>query len=499
LSARAIGEDLRAAAARDPERAAVVTGGRSVSYGELDERADRLAAGLREAGVARGERVLLALPNGLPMCVAVCGVARSGAAFAPVNPTIKRDKLAEILDYAEPVVVLCDDEHREVVGAAVGVAENSPRVGSVDALSAEGPLPPAPLDVDLAAIMFTSGSTGEPKGVTLAHRNISFVTDSIVQYLEFTPEERVLSLLQLSFGYGLSQLFCCVRSGATLVLEPGIGFPGRLIRLLEDERITGLPAVPTVFQVLIALKGLAERELPHLRWLSNAGAGLPEPALQAVRRTFPRATLYSMYGQTECTRVCYLPPDQLDIRPNSVGVAIPGTEVWIEGEDGEALGPGHVGELIVRGSHVMQEYWRNPEGTQRSLRPGRWPWERVLATGDLFRTDEEGYLYFVGRRDDIIKSRGEKVAPREVEDALHGHPAVREAAVIGVPDRLLGEAVHAHVVLEAAGAVDGELLRGHCAELLEDHKIPQRVVLHDQLPRTPNGKIDKRALGTLGA
>jgi acyl-CoA synthetase (AMP-forming)/AMP-acid ligase II len=352
----------------------------------------------------------------------------------------------------------------------------------------------APLDIDLAAVIYTSGSTGEPKGVTVTQRNMSFVAGSIVEYLEMGSEDRILSVLPLSFGYGLYQLLTCVRAQATLVLEQGLTFPGRVVQLLERESITGLPGVPTVFQVLISLKGLAERELPHLRFLTNAGAALPAASIAEVRRTFSGARLYSMYGQTECTRVCYLPPEQLDARPTSVGIPIPGTEAWVAGDQGRVAAVDEIGELMVRGSHVMQGYWKDSRGTTERLRPGRWPWERVLATGDLFRQDSEGFLYFVGRRDDLIKSRGEKVAPREVEEVLHSVPGVREAAVVGAPDELLGQAVHAHVAPQGGCRLDGDELRRRCTEMLESHKVPQRVIFHTALPRTANGKLDRAAL-----
>jgi acyl-CoA synthetase (AMP-forming)/AMP-acid ligase II len=334
-------------------------------------------------------------------------------------------------------------------------------------------------------VLYTSGSTGQPKGVTLTHRNMTFAADSIVEYLGLAPSDRVLCTSPLSFDYGLYQLLMCVRVGATVVLEHGFAFPGKLVQLLESERITGLPGVPTLFGVLTALRGLADRELPHLRFLTNTGQALPAPLIAALRATFPRAQLFSMYGLTECKRVSFLPPSELDARPGSVGRAIPGTEAWVDAS------PGEVGELLVRGGHVMQGYWNDPEGTAERLRPGRWPWERVLATGDLFRADEDGYLYFVGRRDDMIKSRGEKVPPREVEDVLHAHAGVVEAAVVGVPDALLGSAVVAHV----SGQVEPDALRRWCAERLESHMVPARVVVHaGELPRTPNGKVDRRAL-----
>ncbi len=378
--------------------------------------------------------------------------------------------------------------------AAALAGPTMPVMAEVDELAAcEGPVPPLPLETDLGAVMYTSGSTGEPKGVTLTHRNLSFVMGSIAEYLEMSPADRVLCLLQLSFGYGLCQLLTCVRTGATLVLEEGFSFPGRVVQLIEDRQITGLPAVPTIFQVLVSLRGLADRELPDLRFLTNAGASLPEATVAAVRRTFPHAQLYLMYGLTECIRVSYLPPDRLDA-PTSSGIPIPGTDAWVAGPGGGEAEVGEVGELMVRGPHVMHGYWRDPDRTAERLRPGRWPWEPTLATGDLFLRDEEGLLHWVGRTDDLIKCRGEKVYPREVEEVLHAVEGVREAAVVGVPDRLLGQALHAHVAPEHGFELDPGALRGECAERLEAHKVPGRIAVHDELPRTARGKVDRRAL-----
>ncbi len=377
---------------------------------------------------------------------------------------------------------------------AASDAEGTEVSEDVLSLRSDGPPPAAPLSSDLAAIVFTSGSTGVPKGVTLTHRNMTFVADSIIEYLEMDESERVMCALPLSFGYGLYQLLTCVRAGATLILQAGLRFPGRVIQLLEDEGVTALPGVPTVFNVLLSLRGLAEREFPRLRVLTNAGAALPAATVAELRRVFPAARLYSMYGQTECQRVCYLPPSELDARPTSVGIAIPGTRAWVEDPEGGVAAPGVVGELMVVGDHVMQGYWNDPEETAAKIRPGRWPWERVMVTGDLFRTDEDGFLYFVARRDDIIKSGGEKVPPREVEEVLHTAAGVREAAVIGIPDKMLGEAVCAHVALDPGHGADAAAIRRHCAEHLEDYMVPRKVVFHDQLPRTDNGKLDRQAL-----
>ncbi|HET6830654.1 MAG TPA: class I adenylate-forming enzyme family protein [Solirubrobacterales bacterium] len=488
-----LAEDLGATARARPDAPAVVTAEESVSYADLDRRVDAAATELRRLGVARGDRVAIVMSNGIPMVVTVYAILRAGAAFSPISPEIVPAKLERILLDVGAAAAVCEAGTREKVSAAApagttivdGEAEATAEPGA-DFVPMVGP--------DLAAVIYTSGSTGEPKGVTLTHGNMSFVADSIIESIDMDGSDRILCVLPLYFGYGLYQLLACVRLGATLVLEPGLGAAGRIVQLFEEQRITGFAAVPTIYQLLLSLPGIGERELPHLRFLTNAGAGLPTPVVEAVREAFPGARLYLMYGQTECQRVCRLPPEEVDSSPDSVGTAIPGTEAWVEDEDGEVAAPGVVGELMVRGAHVMQGYWGNEEATARRLRPGRWPWERVLATGDLFRADDRGYLYFVGRRDDIIKSRGQKVAPREVEEVLHAFPGVRDAAVVGVPDRLLGEAVHAHVSAEAGVELDANELRRHCAESLESHMVPKRVVVHSELPRIGSGKIDRRTL-----
>ncbi len=499
MSIRTVAEDLSCTAVRDPGSVAAIAGDRELAYGELDRLANGFARGLRERGVGRGDRVVIVLPNGIEAAIAFEGTLRAGAALAPLSPAIKLDRLRFVLDDVEPAALVCDSERAELTNAAAALAGTTvPVIAGVDELAAgDGPLPRLPLETDLAAVMYTSGSTGKPKGVMLTHRNLSFVTGSIAEYLEMGPADRILCLLQLSFGYGLCQLLTCVRVGAALVLEEGFSLPGRVVQLLEDRRITGLPAVPTIFQVLVSLRGLADRELPDLRFLTNAGASLPEATVGALRRTFPGAQLYLMYGLTECIRVSYLPPDRLHA-PTSSGIPIPGTDAWVAGPDGREAEVGEVGELMVRGPHVMHGYWRDPERTAERLRPGRWPWEPALATGDLFLRDDEGLLHWVGRTDDLIKCRGEKVYPREVEEVLHAVDGVREAAVVGVPDRLLGQAVHGHVAPEHGFQLDPVALRRECADRLEAHKVPGSISVHDELPRTARGKVDRRALIAAG-
>jgi long-chain acyl-CoA synthetase len=498
---------LRLNATIRPDHPAICTNQGRVSYAHFERFAAALADGFRRSGVCTGDRIAMALPNSAEAAIAIYGILRAGAVLVPLNPSIKTEKLSRVLADCEATVLVC--------GSAMltTAREASRKVPNLRVVVAEGPtdftygttVPSSLLthgadqgghvtEVDLAAIIYTSGSTGAPKGVMLTHRNMTFAVSSIASYLELNEDDRIISVLPLSFDYGLYQIFLAVSVGATLFLEPGIRYPGTLMSLMTQHRVTGLPGVPTLFQGLLGLPGVGDHRWPDLRFVTSTGAILPRSTSSALRRVFPHARLYSMYGLTECKRATFLPPDELEKRPDSVGIPIPGTEAWVENARGLRCKPEEIGELMVRGPHVMQGYWNDPAGTASRLRPGRWAWERTLATGDLFRCDDEGFLYFVGRKDEIIKSRGMKVAPREIEDVLLSAPGVLEAAVVGVDDAILGQAVYAHVTPQEGQTLEERLLRRHCAERLEDYLVPKKIIVHKLLPRTANGKVDRRAL-----
>jgi acyl-CoA synthetase (AMP-forming)/AMP-acid ligase II len=242
------------------------------------------------------------------------------------------------------------------------------------------------------------------------------------------------------------------------------------------------------------MRDLKPGAFPDLRYITNTAAALPPAHIQRLQELFPGVRLYSMYGQTECKRCTWLPPVELSRRPGSVGIAIPNTEAYVVDDIGERVEPGVIGELVIRGPHVMKGYWQDQAATDRALKPGPLPWEKVLHTGDLFRTDEEGFLYFVGRKDDIIKSRGEKVSPKEVESVIYALPGVREAAVVGVPDPVLGHAIKAVVALEPDVTLTRDDVIRHCAKHLEDFMIPKAVEFRAELPKSENGKIDRREI-----
>jgi long-chain acyl-CoA synthetase len=507
-----VNDFLEQSAARTPDKTALIWGKQRLTYAEIEAMANRLAHALHERGVERGDRVVLYLPNSVELVVGIFGVLKAGGVFVVVNATTKRDKLlymvnncrASALVTRARQVAVADHVTKEAPslkftlltesGAIEAVQERANAV-AFETVQAQYPATRPPrrgIDQDLACLVYTSGSTGDPKGVMSAHSNVVFAASSIISYLENTPDDVVINVLPMSFDYGLYQLLMVFKFGGTLVLERSFAYPAQVLKRMEEERVTGFPGVPTIFAILLQMD-LGKYDLGHLRYITNTAAALPPSHIQHIREKFPWATLYSMYGLTETKRTLYLPPGQLDVRPGSVGIAIPGTEVWIEDELGQRLGPNQVGELVVRGGHVMRGYWEAPEATAKRYRPGPLPGEQVCYSDDLFRMDEEGYLYFVGRQDDIIKSRGEKVAPKEVENVLYSLPGVVEAAVIGVPDPLLGEAIKAFVVSRGDDLDERAVLR-HCRAHLEDFMVPQIVAFVHALPKTDSGKIKKTDL-----
>jgi long-chain acyl-CoA synthetase len=482
------------AARRFPDKAAVVCGATRIPYAELAARAAGLARELKRCGLARGDRVVLYLHNSVEAVIGVFGVLAAGGVFSVINPGTKADKLAYVLNNARAVALITEPRLATIAAeAALRAPSVTTQLVAPFSFEEQSQGPQGGIDLDLAMIIYTSGSTGFPKGVMMTHANIVAAATSITTYLESRADDVVLSVLPMAFDYGLYQALMCIKVGATLVLEKSFTYPALVLERLREEKVTGFPLVPTLAAMLLQMK-LQPGMFPSLRYLTNTAAALPPAHIQRLRALFPQAKVYSMYGVTECKRCTYLPPEQLDTRPDSVGIAIPGTEAYIVDEAGERVPPGTFGELVIRGAHVMKGYWENEEATQRALRPGPFPWEKVLHTGDLFRADEEGYLYFVARMDDIIKTRGEKVSPREVENCLYELAGVREAAVIGVPDPILGKAIKAVLAVDPESRVTERDVIRHCAERLEDFMVPKYVEFRAELPKSENGKISRRQI-----
>ena len=503
---------LERAAARTPDAEALVCAGQRLSYAQLEADVRRVAAAYAALGVRRGDRVAIHLENSIEAVLSILGALRAGAVFVPINPTTKGEKLGYVLRDSGAALLVSERRNAAVVADARAAAPAAMQIlltGATTARTADaiafsfltfeqavaggGAVPDAPrLDLDLAALIYTSGSTGRPKGVMMTHANILSATTSINGYLQNRSDDTILDLLPLSFDYGLYQLFLALQSGARVLLERSLAFPTVMLALMARERVTALPIVPMVAALLLK-HDLAAYDLSALRYITNTGAVLPPAHIVALRERLPHVRIFSMYGLTECKRVSFLAPEDLDERPTSVGKPMENVEVFVLDEQGRRCTHG-VGELIVRGSNVMQGYWNDPDATSRVLRPGLLPGERLLFTGDLFRIDEHGYMHFLSRTDDVIKCRGQKVSPREVENVLHSAPGVSEAVVIGVADALMGEALEAFVTLMPGTATGEREILAHCAKHLEDFMVPRSVSVVDALPRTTTGKLARRAL-----
>jgi long-chain acyl-CoA synthetase len=496
---------LRDSAGRFPDKPALIAGGKRITFRELDAMSDRLAAALVQRGLKRGERVIVFMDNCWEAVTGIFAVLKAGGVFSPINPSTKADKLAYVINNCRASAILMQERALPVVDAALKECP-SVQFRAVagrdfdEALACKDTAPAMPgIDLDLCMLVYTSGSTGFPKGVMMTHQNVVAAATSITTYLENTPDDIILNVLPISFDYGLYQVLMAMKAGATLVLEKSFAFPQAIFNRMREEKVTGLPLVPTMAALILQMKDLQPGDLPHLRYLTNTAAALPPAHIMRLQELFPAARLYSMYGLTECKRCTWLPPAELKRRPASVGIAIPGTEAYVVDESGARVPNGGTGELVIRGAHVMKGYWENPDATDRALKPGPFPWEKVLYTGDLFRTDADGFLYFVGRKDDIIKSRGEKVSPKEVENVLYALPGIREAAVVGAPDPILGMAIKAVVALAPGSDLTEQNIIRHCGKHLEDFMVPRLVEFRDELPKTDSGKISRRLVGALEA
>jgi len=495
---------LESGASIDPHRTALVCGADRFTYADLVRLSESVAASLHGLGVRRGDRVVLCLENSWEAVVVIFAVARIGAIFVPIGRSMKAPKLAQILSDCTPVAVVADARMRAVAddaltrvdGVKVQVAagrnarEDSTRAWTAfSALTEEGadPLPVAGIDLDLAALIYTSGSSGRAKGVMLSHGNIETAAASINGYLRNTPDDVILDVLPLSFDYGLYQLFLAFSSGARLVLERAFMYPTALLELIARERVTALPMVPTL-AALFTRQNLSTCDLSSLRYITNTGAPLPITHIRLLRQALPHVQIVSMYGLTECKRVSFLPPEEIDERPGSVGHPMDNVEVFVADENGRLATHG-TGELVIRGSNVMQGYWAAPEETARVLKPGPLPGQVLLYSGDRFHIDADGYMYFEARLDDVIKCRGQRVSPREVENVLYEIAGVTGASVSGIPDEILGTAVKARLSLDRSVTLTEQAVLRHCAARLEDFMVPRVVEFVDDFPVTESGKI----------
>jgi len=509
---RLLQDILKANAVERPDKVALICEKTRLTYAQIDEMSNRLAQAFREHGVQDGDRILFYLLNGAELVVSIFAALKANAIFSVVDYANTFDSLRHIAaDCAATALVTYDHQAEaatrllgEIPSLRFAVLAGQKAIGPVsnllsfDAIQAAYPaddLPQRRIDSDLAYLIYTSGSTGQSKGVLVTHRCILFTVHSGIEYLGLSEDDVHTSPLPLSFSPGINQLFQTFRVGGTLILERSFAYPAMTLRRMAAEQATSFAAVPTILSLLLQADP-GRYDLSRLRFISSIGAALAPSIIQQLREKLPQVAIFSTYGMAEASYSLGLDPDQIEQRPTSVGKPFPGTQAWIVDEDGQRMGPNEIGELVLRGGHVRCGYWNNPASTAQRFRPGPTPGEAICFTGDMFRTDAEGYFYFVGRSDEIIKSGAKKVVPREIENVLYSLEGVLDAAAVGIPDPLLGQAIKAFVVptAQARDSLTVENILHYCHQKLEEYKMPRRVEIRESLPKTPSGKIIKTDL-----
>jgi amino acid adenylation domain-containing protein len=482
------------------ENAAVIDSGDSTSYAALRDRAAAIALALLAAGLRTDDRVAILLDNGVDAAATFFGILAAGGIAVMLNHALRPRQMAQMLGNSGAKFLFTSAAFRadqlppQDTARPVLLVEEIPPAGDFVPLRRSG--------ADLAQIIYTSGSTGQPKGVSVSHANLWAAMRAVTSYLGITQTDRIAGILPFSFVYGMSQVLCAVGTGAALVVERS-PLATRLVTELRAQRITVLAAVPSLWLQLLGVPAFRTTPLPDLRIATNAGGRLPVAAVRAVRHAQPQAQLFLMYGLTEALRCTYLPPEEVDRRPDSIGRAIPGATILVLRDDLSPCAPGEVGELVYCGPTVALGYWNDAAATTRVFRPhphlcdGAPDTERVVFTGDLARQDDAGFLYHVGRRDRMIKTLGYRVSPDEVGDVIHASGEVADCLVVGEADELRGQRIVAHIVLAAGGSL--KRLKRHCGIELPRFMQPARFEVRDELPRLPSGKHDVAAISATSA
>ena len=507
------------AAAREPEAPALRYGDDRIGYGELNHRVQAVARAFVRLGATRSDRIAVYLEKRPETVISLFAASTAGAVFVPINPLLRSKQVQHILKDSNARILVTSPARLAALGDVLGQCPDLRHIVTVDGLSRDVPegiaclawedLPVGEgiafhrvIDGDMTAIIYTSGSTGLPKGVVLSHRNLVAGARSVSSYLENTPDDRILSVLPLSFDAGLSQLTTSFHVGAEAVLMNFL-LPRDVVKAAGKYRITGIAGVPPLWHQLAGLDWPDEART-SMRYFTNTGGHMPRTTLNRLRAALPDAAPYLMYGLTEAFRSTYLPPSEIDRRPDSMGKAIPNAEILVVDEKGQPCPPGQPGELVHRGALVALGYWNDPERTAERFKPapGQNPalplTEMAVWSGDTVRIDEEGFFYFVGRKDDMIKTSGYRVSPTEIEEVVSATGLVNEVIAIGVPHETLGQAIVVVVTASEGGRVDPEQVLARCRESLPHFMVPHHVVTLPSLPRNPNGKIDRlRVAGDL--
>lgn len=500
-------------ASRFPNNEALRGRGQSTSYAELQRRSHALAASLRARGIGRGDRVAIYLQNRAEVIETALACGRLGAIFVPINPLLKARQLEYVINDAGAKALIASQT------AAVMVEDSIPRCPTISTVlwcdvvqarsaslqydqllgGGDAEVHSPAIENDPAALLYTSGSTGRPKGVVVSHRNLVAGALTVSSYLRNTASDRILAALPLSFDYGLSQVTTAFAVGACAVLSH-FSMPAALLQDMVTERITALAGVPTMWMHLATAEWPAP-VVKSLRYITNSGGALPVSVIKNLQSRLPSTQIFCMYGLTEAFRSTYLEPAQLEQHLGSIGKAIPGQEILVLDAAGNECKPGEVGELVHRGSLVSLGYWNDAQLTQQRFKPlpkrlSQLSGEEIAVwSGDLVKTDAQGFIYFIGRRDNLIKSSGYRISPSEIEEIVAELSMVVESAAVGLPDEGLGQRIVVAVVVGPNAPADvAERIRQHCRMQMPAYMVPAEVHVMLQLPRNANGKCDRNAL-----
>jgi acyl-CoA ligase (AMP-forming) (exosortase A-associated) len=488
------------------------------TYQQINDFVNRQAKAFLGIHLMPQQRVAIYLPKQAETVTSFLAVSLAGGVFVPVNPVLKASQVVHILNDCNVQILITSKTRLHSLAAEL---QNCPDLHTIILVEDELPetisdLPlrllgwedflqhaknqtfPTLIDTHMAAILYTSGSTGKPKGVVLSHRNIVAGAKSVAEYLSIRSIDRLLAVLPFSFDYGLNQLMTSMLTGASCVLLDYL-LPKDVVTALVKHQITGLAAVPPLWAQL------ANIEWPntineHLRYMTNSGGKMPKAILNSIRQRSPKSQFFLMYGLTEAFRSSYLPPDQIEIRPNSMGKAIPNVELLVVRENGSLCAPHEPGELVHKGSLVAMGYWNDPQKTAERFKPAPDQLKELPITeiavwsGDQVTYDEEGYLYFVGRKDDMLKTSGYRISPTEIEEVIYASGLVKEAAAIGIEHDTLGQTIIVVVSVENPKTFEQQHLLNICRTQLPNFMIPERIEILAELPKNPNGKIDRKVL-----
>ncbi len=476
---------------------------RQYTYGELRSDALDVATFLANAAGKKGQRAILLADSGAFWTAAYLGIIRAGMVCVPLPPRISAEELDYICAVTEPEFIFVEAKYAAAVAGKFGnvpvvcdvPAPQLASARSLDSLreaSANDSLDPLPevMADDLAALMFTSGSTGRPRGVMVSNRNVIANTDSIIEYLKLTANDRIMAVLPFHYCFGASLLHTHLRVGGSVVIDSRFMYPEKVLQRMQETECTGFAGVPSHFQILLRKSAIAKMSFPHLRYVQQAGGHLAPTFVTELRQALPATQVFVMYGQTEATaRLSYLPPELLDTKLGSVGKGIPGVALSVVDEFGQRVLPGQTGEIVAEGGNVTLGYWQDEEETARHFRNGK------LYTGDLATVDEDGFIHIVDRAKDFLKCGGKRVSCRSLENILLEHAALLEAAVVGIPDEVLGEAVVAYIVPRDSGSQpSSEQLTAYCRERMPLPVVPKRFVVLRAIPKNSSGKILKPLL-----